>query len=87
MSTSQTLPVPPQQVTVEDGARGAKPIVLTCYVCLFPRTGKKSSLCSYSEGSLLPTYGQGNLPGVSHVFVGYRGGFTKHEEPCCTKDS
>lgn len=41
ISTSQTLPVPLQQVTVEDGAQGAKPIVLTCHVCLFPGLERK----------------------------------------------
>jgi len=81
ISTSQTWLVPPQQVTVEDGAQGAN---LLCLLS-FPRAGKKSSLCSCSKGSLWPTYGQSNLPGVPHVFLGYRGGFTKHEEPCCTK--
>lgn len=28
------------------------------------------------------SYGPSNLLGVSHVFLGYRGGFTKHKETC-----
>lgn len=74
----QTLLGPPQQLTVEDGAQGAKPIVLTCYVCLFPGLGGKVSGVSPLGGCLLPAYRQSNLSGISHVLLDYRGGFTKH---------
>lgn len=88
ISTSQTLPGPPQQVTVEDGARGAKPAVLTC-VCLFPGLGRGGTVsCVPALGGCLPTaYRHRNLSGISHVLLDCRGGFTKHEEPCCTKGS
>lgn len=43
MSTSQTPPGLCQQVTVEDGTQGAKPVCLLVFVCLFPGLGGKES--------------------------------------------
>lgn len=82
ISASQSLPVGsahnpglPQQVTVEDGAQGAKPVVLT-YVCLsLLRPGRENILCSCPGGCLLSAYRQSKLSGLSHV-LDYRGGFT-----------
>lgn len=50
ISTKQTLAVVPRQVTVEDQAQGAKPIVLTCYACLFPGLGRKVACVPTSRG-------------------------------------
>lgn len=79
--------MPPQQVTVEDGAQGGKLIVLPCYVCLFPGLGKKVACVPTPKSLVCPAYGQSNLPGVPRVFLGYRDGFTKHEGSLYTKDS